>query len=89
MTNLTDIDTAALIPATLTQLREMRAYAETDLGADERAQVEALIASTKHALITLHILHARKTGAPMDRAIDAVCGAGSYARIVSGLRPAA
>ena len=87
--DLADIDTAALIPATLAQLRGLRAYAETDLGDDERAQVAALVESAKGALISLHILHARKTGAPLDRAIDAVCGAGSYVRIVSGLRPAA
>jgi hypothetical protein len=87
--NLTDIDTASLIPATLAQLRGLRAYAETDLTADERTQVQALIESAKGALITLHILHARKTGALLDCAIDAVCGVGSYARIVSGLRPAA
>jgi hypothetical protein len=87
--NLADIDTAALIPATLAQLRGLRAYAETAIDAAERAQVEALIESAKGALITLHILHARKTGAPLDCAIDAVCGVGSYARIVSGLRPAA
>jgi hypothetical protein len=86
---LADIDTAALIPATLAQLRGLRAYAETDLTSAERTQVQALIESAKGALITLHILHARKTGAPMDCAIDSVCGVGSYARIVSGLRPAA
>ena len=61
--NLTDIDTASLIPATLAQLRGLRAYVETDLTSDERTQVQALIESAKHALITLHILHARKTGA--------------------------
>jgi hypothetical protein len=87
--NLTDIDTASLIPATLAQLRGLRAYAETDLTSDERTLLVSMIESAKHALITLHILHARKTGAPMDCAIDSVCGVGSYARIVSGLRPAA
>ena len=86
---ITDIDTAALIPATLAQLRGLRAYAEADLADTERALVVAMIESAKNALITLHILHARKTGAPMDCAIDSVCGVGSYARIVSGLRPAA
>ena len=80
------IDTAALIPAVTQQLRDLTAYAATALGADERAQVEALIASAKGALISLHILHAQRSGLPIDRALDAVCGAGSYDRVCDEVR---
>lgn len=83
------VDTAAMIPAVTAQLRDLTAYAATDLGAAERAQVEALIASAKGALISLVILRETQRGVPMSEALDAVCGAGSYARTVDAAMEAA
>ena len=79
------VDTAAMIPAVAAQLRDLTAYAATDLSAAERAQVEALIASAKGALISLHVLRAQSLGLSIDRALDAVCGAGSYDRAVAAV----
>ena len=48
--------------------------------------VDALIESAKGALISLHILRARDAGLSIDRALDAVCGAGSYDHVVAAVR---
>ncbi len=80
------IDTAVMIPALTEQLRALRALDAVEMCDADRAMVDALIESAKGALISLHILRARDAGLSIDRALDAVCGAGSYDHVVAAVR---